>query len=469
MSKLCFLCVWIACFLTCLTCSLACAAGDEDPGRKTGARTWVDSTGKHQVQAHLLSQTDNSVRLRRCDGKEVDVPIARLSRRDQRYLQRASDNKSGPIRNTLDAVSKGVKAAAGAINEQTPSKSGRDNSRGKPGSLDALKNVPEKIEELIAPEQPLPADIVYVQVSRELVRKLLSRPIVRATLVNDRIVGTPVSGTANTTGHVNLNFVPSHDRAIIDLTFNGQIHSQTTGYGGPVQVHSGGLTNFSAVKRLMLDHHGIQVLPAQVNAQTTTNIQGVSARNRGLFGRIARRIGTRRAYELKPAAEAESAQKAEAQIAAEFDSQVWRDLWQGRSQVSQFAAQLPVQPRDLAGQVWFATSHNYLQVAVVRGEGRLAPTAPPDPAVLDRPDVVVHVHSSLVNRVIRDDDLQKAVKPLVNLFFANEARQFISSVPSAARVQVDLKQSPDSAWWTVTVRAPEKIILPSSDIVGYSR
>ena len=69
-------------------------------------------------------------------------------------------------------------------------------------------------------------------------------------------------------------------------------------------------------------------------------------------------------------------------------------------------------------------------------------------------------------RVIRDDELQQAIKPLVDLFFANEARQFVSSVEAVNRVQVDLKQSRDGAWWTVTVRAPQGIILPPSGIAG---
>jgi hypothetical protein len=435
--------VCITWLLTCLVWSIPCAA-HEDSREKPGLRTWVDSTGKHQVRAQFLSQTAKSVHLRRADGKTVEVPIERLSRSDRRYLQLANEDRAGPIRRTLDAFSEGAQAANGRTRSGT----------------DELKAATKKLDEPVASDQPMPADIVYVQVSRELVRKLLARPVSRATSINDRIVGTPVSGTANMTGHVNLGFVPSHDRAIIDLTLNGQIHSQTVGHGGPVQVHSGGVTNFSAVKRVMFDHRGIQVLPAQVNAQTTTDIQGVSTSLPRLLGRIARRIGTRRAYELKSAAEAESAQKAESRIAAQLDAQVWRDLWQGRNQVAQLARQLPVKPAALRARVWFATSHNYLQVAVVRGDGRLAPAAPPDPNQLDRPDIVVHFHSSLVNRVIRDDELQQAIEPIVDLFFANEARELISSVPSANKVQVDLKESRDGAWWSLTVRAPDRIILP---------
>ncbi len=264
--------VCIFCFLACLVCSAPCTA-DESSRGKTGLRTWVDSTGKHQVRAQLLSQNVKSVRLRRADGKTVEVPIERLSRSDWRYLQLGTNERAGPIQRTLDAFSEGVQAAGSRTRSATE---GGAEAHESPRGLDALKSVPETIEELVAPEQPMPADIVYVQVSRELVRKLLARPISRATSINDRIVGTPVSGTANMTGRVNLGFVPSHDRAIIDLTLNGQIHSQTVGHGGPVRVHSGGLTNFSAVKRVMFDHRGIQVLPAQVNAQTTTNIQGVS-------------------------------------------------------------------------------------------------------------------------------------------------------------------------------------------------
>jgi hypothetical protein len=422
--------VWIVWLLTCFVWAIGPAAQGDDARRKSPLRTWVDSTGKYQVQAELQSQSETSVQLRRADGKSVEVPIARLSSRDQRYLQDLT------------------------INGHVPSK-GR------------TSDTPEQLDDSSAPERPMPADVVYVQVSRALVHKLIARPIARARAVNDRIVGRPVSGTANMTGHVNLGFVPSHDRAIIDLTLNGQIHSQTVGHGGPVQVHSGGLTNFSAVKRVIFGHRGIQVLPAQVNAQTTTSIQGVSSSFRGLIGRIARKIGTRRAYELKSAAEAESAQKAEAQIAADFDAQVWRDLWQGRNQVAQLARQLPVQPRNLKAQVWFATSRNYLQIAVVRGHGSLAPTAPPDPGELDRPDVVVHVHSSLVNRVVRDEELQAAIEPLVNLFFANEARQYVSRVAAANQVDVDLKQTRNGAWWTVTVRAPNRIVLPTSGIAGF--
>ncbi len=135
--------------------------------------------------------------------------------------------------------------------------------------------------------------------------------------------------------------------------------------------------------------------------------------------------------------------------------------------MAHLSKQLPVKPDALRARVWFATSRNYLQVAVVRGDGRLAPTAPPDPSQLDRPDVVVHVHSSLVNTVVRDDELQQAIEPFVNLFFANEARRFISSVQAANQVQVDVKQSRDGTWWTLTVRAPEQFTLPLAGAPGW--
>ena len=234
----------IAWLLPSFACSVLWAANG--PNRKdAGLRTWVDSAGKHQVQASLLSQSDDSVQLQLAEGKTIEVPVQRLSTLDQRYLKSVKNDRVGPIERTLDAFNESISAArAGARNPAA----GKDAKPTPKIGLEALKAVPETIEEIIAPEQPMPADIVYVQVSRELVRKLLARPISRATMVNERIVGTPVSGTANLAGHVNLVFVPSHHRAIIDLTLNGQIQSRTVGHGGPVRVHSGGLTNFSALE-----------------------------------------------------------------------------------------------------------------------------------------------------------------------------------------------------------------------------
>ena len=60
-------------------------------------RTWTDITGKHKIEALFLSIENNSVKLHRTDGKELSVPLDRLSKADQELAKKlqaaaASDN-----------------------------------------------------------------------------------------------------------------------------------------------------------------------------------------------------------------------------------------------------------------------------------------------------------------------------------------------------------------------------------------
>lgn len=51
-------------------------------------RTWTDSTGKFKVEAEFLGLTNDQVKLRRKDGREVTLPLNRLSPADQQSAQK---------------------------------------------------------------------------------------------------------------------------------------------------------------------------------------------------------------------------------------------------------------------------------------------------------------------------------------------------------------------------------------------
>jgi hypothetical protein len=295
----------------------------------------------------------------------------------------------------------------------------------------------------------LPADLIYVHISDRLLRRQISRPVTRQTSVNEVIVGTPVSGTAATAGKIDLRLVPASDRGIVDLLFYGQVQSQTTGFGGPVQVHSSSVTSFSAVKRLLLDEIGIEMLPARVAAQTSTSIDGISTSLPRLRGRIARRIGGQRAAEMKPAAEAEAARKAEVRIGQEFDGDVTRQLRGANSQLTEALTALPVEANLFRGRLRFASTGEYLQVAIHRAEGRVSRPPPPSPASLGSPELVVHVRDSLVDRVVRDADLQERFEPLVRRLLEENSPYLVGLL--ATELQVSLKQSGDGEWWSLVV------------------
>lgn len=73
-------------------------------------RTWTDATGKFSVTAELEEVRGNKVLLRRQDGKQITVPLAKLSAEDQQFLtQHTAENpfqerQSLPVLKAADAV-----------------------------------------------------------------------------------------------------------------------------------------------------------------------------------------------------------------------------------------------------------------------------------------------------------------------------------------------------------------------------
>ena len=52
------------------------------PGR---ARKWTDSTGGHSLEAEIVEVKDGNVRLKKGDGKSIDIALAKLSEADRNY------------------------------------------------------------------------------------------------------------------------------------------------------------------------------------------------------------------------------------------------------------------------------------------------------------------------------------------------------------------------------------------------
>jgi hypothetical protein len=50
-------------------------------------RTWTDSTGQHTVRAALVNKSDTTVTLRTDAGRDLTLPIAKLSEADREFLR----------------------------------------------------------------------------------------------------------------------------------------------------------------------------------------------------------------------------------------------------------------------------------------------------------------------------------------------------------------------------------------------
>ncbi len=69
-----------------------------------GSRLWMDSTGKHTIEAVLASKSESSVALHRRDGSKTSLPINRLSIGDQRFLQQPEEQEAAPSRSSIPST-----------------------------------------------------------------------------------------------------------------------------------------------------------------------------------------------------------------------------------------------------------------------------------------------------------------------------------------------------------------------------
>jgi formylglycine-generating enzyme required for sulfatase activity len=65
-------------------------------------RTWTDTTGKFSVTAELVEVRGDKVVLRREDGKQITVPLAKLSAEDQQFLTQRKEGDSSEAENPFN-------------------------------------------------------------------------------------------------------------------------------------------------------------------------------------------------------------------------------------------------------------------------------------------------------------------------------------------------------------------------------
>ena len=63
-------------------------------------RTWLDNTGKHKIEASFIDLAENKVTLAKPDGKEIKVPLNRLSEPDRDFARQAQRAETKSLEST---------------------------------------------------------------------------------------------------------------------------------------------------------------------------------------------------------------------------------------------------------------------------------------------------------------------------------------------------------------------------------
>jgi hypothetical protein len=102
---------------------------------------------------------------------------------------------------------------------------------------------------------------LYMSVDESLLSSAVDRVVDRTSPVNEVVLGTPVRGTGHTSGTVFLDFLPSSQRAVTQLSFQATNLANTRSTKGPVTVCSEGLTEMTTVSPLAAKKAGNQEIP----------------------------------------------------------------------------------------------------------------------------------------------------------------------------------------------------------------
>ncbi len=73
---------------------LVSAVNAAGPGATIG-RQWFDASGEHRTDAQYLGFSKGAVQLRRTDGKEISVPLGKLSVHDQAFVRLLQPGATG--------------------------------------------------------------------------------------------------------------------------------------------------------------------------------------------------------------------------------------------------------------------------------------------------------------------------------------------------------------------------------------
>jgi hypothetical protein len=233
---------------------------------------------------------------------------------------------------------------------------------------------------------------LFAAISGRLVAAGINQPVDDTGPVRDVIMGTDISGTARTVGHIYAQLVPSEDDAVIETLLIGTASSRTVGYNGPATIHSSGTTQIRGLKRIVIDENGIHALPATATAATKTQITGIAA-----GGNIAQRVATNRVYESKSEAEQIAGQHAAVRARQRVDQQARSQLEKSQASFLEKFRNPLLRRRAFPEVLNFRTTQQSLFVTMLQANRNqlAAPSAPPEIDVLS--DLAIRIHESWIN------------------------------------------------------------------------
>lgn len=294
---------------------------------------------------------------------------------------------------------------------------------------------------------------LHLHVDEKLLGTAVNRVVDRVAPVNEIVLGTPVRGMGRTSGTVLLDFLPSADRAVTQLTFTATNRATTRSSKGPVTVCSEGLTDLFARRRIFIDDERVWTEPITASASTSTRTTGIGIRSR--FGqKMIRRIASKKVAEIRPRAEAVSERKAREKVRQEFEQETSAAIAEA-SRDYQEKFRKPLRERGWYPELlrMSTTSDRLAVVARKALADQIAAFTDPPKAEADAV-LGVRLHETVVNNAAA---ITLAGRTITQEFVEEQLKERDGTLPES------LASDPDQPPWSITFAKRKPIELDADD------
>ena len=286
-------------------------------------------------------------------------------------------------------------------------------------------------------------DNLVLQASQRFVEINGSSEIEDTTDITDVILGTSITGVAETKGMITAAMVPNKDRVSIDIRLKGETTSKNVGTNRGVVIHNRGVTQINATKRVYFDLTGIHSDPAEAECTTDSTIDSIEAKSE-----LMHRIAWKRVGKTKQKANSIASQHAEVRVEESVDTQAGEMLSKA-SETYQEQFRKPLLRRDGFPEVLLGQSTKDDLTIQLKQIGRFqVAAATPAPALIAPHDLAVRIHESLVRNL--------SETALAGVTLTDEGLEELLR-EAGAEVPEELQISPDRESWSITFSSSRPI------------
>ncbi len=424
-------------------------------------REWSHADGQRKAKMKLLAANQRHAKFQKSTNRIYWVALNDLSPLDQEFiLQRIAPD---PAATASSAVTPRGSSESTATRHVSGYRGPADDLSNKlkqakvpPIDLPELPNVSglNSFVASISAEKPIPANMVYIRISRGFLSRDLPKQVSQDGKVVDNVLGSTVNGTSHTTSRPELILVPNSERGVAEMRLTGAVDFQTTSQYGPMQFVSRGTTQFQSVKPILFEGGKFRLEPARTTGKTHMTTTPVAA-NVGLGRGLAMRIGAEGAEANRPQAEAIATERTVQQVSRGLDAAMETD-------VAALAKTIADQVKMLVGteqlpldRLHCSTTQDFLQI-VLLGPGEDKRVEPPavEPG---QPHVEIHVHSAPVLKTLTDPSFREILQTMKDRVVQIAGTKVpLADAPSssvASERPYAIRCSPGSSWLTVVWNA----------------